>query len=110
MYSIRVRDPSELCGLTSLSSLLHSSIFSFASARSANQLTFKHSSRSLPLKLSMWPFSVGLAGRMNCNAMPCSNAQASSTFEINTGPLSNANALRPAPHRNHQSEHSHHGL
>ena len=44
---------SELCGRTSLYSTRHSSIIFFASVRSLNQFRFRHSSRNLPLKLSM---------------------------------------------------------
>jgi hypothetical protein len=55
--------PMALCGLTSLWSLRHSSIFARASSRLMNQCVFKHSERSLPLELSMKPLSVGLPDR-----------------------------------------------
>ena len=47
--SFGVKSSSELCGLNPLYSSLQSSIFSLASCKDKNQLTFKPSSRKLPL-------------------------------------------------------------
>src|SRR5689334_2602411 len=58
-----VRPDKELCGLKPLYSSLNNLIFSFASSSERNQLTFKHSSRKLPLKDSMNGLSVGFPGR-----------------------------------------------
>jgi hypothetical protein len=52
------------CGLCELYSTRQAAIFARASNRFQNQLTFKHSSRSRPLKLSMNAFCVGLPGWM----------------------------------------------
>jgi len=51
-YSFGVKLPSDACGLAPLKSILHASIFVLASSRSVNQFWSRHSSRSLPLKLS----------------------------------------------------------
>src|SRR4030095_7138393 len=61
--SFGVRPDKELCGLKPLYSSLNNWIFSFASSSERNQLTFKHSSRKLPLKDSMNGLSVGFPGR-----------------------------------------------
>src|SRR6185503_5648201 len=61
--SFGVRPAKELCGLKPLYSSLNNWIFSFASSSERNQLTFKHSSRKLPLKDSMNGLSVGFPGR-----------------------------------------------
>src|SRR5688500_698939 len=61
--SFGVRPDKELCGLKPLYSSLNNRIFSFASSSERNQLTFKHSSRKLPLKDSMNGLSVGFPGR-----------------------------------------------
>ena len=53
MNSFGVRCPSELCGRRALWSTRQASIFSFASASDTNWCTFRHSSRSRPLKASM---------------------------------------------------------
>ena len=42
--------------------LMQLEIFVPASAKFRNQLAFKHSSRSRPLKLSTWPFCIGRPG------------------------------------------------
>src|SRR5690242_11125293 len=60
--SFGVRPDKELCGLKPLYSSLNNRIFSFASASERNQLTFKHSSRKLPLNDSMNGLSVGTDG------------------------------------------------
>jgi hypothetical protein len=44
--------PKLLCGRSSLYSSFHAAIFALASDKFPNQLAFKHSSRSLPWKLS----------------------------------------------------------
>ena len=41
-----------------------------ASAKVAKTSSFKHSSRSLPLKLSTKPFYCGLPGAMSCHSTP----------------------------------------
>ena len=55
---------SELWGRRELYSVFQADTFFLASKRFQNQLVFKHSSRSFPLKLSMPPFCVGLPGWM----------------------------------------------
>src|SRR5688572_22017951 len=57
--SFGVRPDKELCGLKPLYSSLNNRIFSFATSSERNQLTFRHSSRKLPLKDSMNGLSVG---------------------------------------------------
>ena len=42
----------------------HASMSARASATLANQCSFRHSPRNLPLKLSTKAFSIGLPGRM----------------------------------------------
>ncbi len=37
-----------------------------------NQCPLRHSSRSRPLKLSMWAFCTGLPGSMKCGCIPMS--------------------------------------
>ena len=49
---------------------------------------FRHSSLSLPLKLSMKAFSVGFPGRMKARYTALASAQASITFPANSLPLS----------------------
>src|SRR5687767_14059433 len=61
--SFGVRPDKELCGLKPLYSSLNNWIVSFASSSERNQLTFRHSSRKLPLKNSMNGLSVGFPGR-----------------------------------------------
>jgi hypothetical protein len=53
-----------VCGLSEVSSVLHSLMIYLASARLAKRSSLEHSSRSRPLKLSMKPFWVGLPGAM----------------------------------------------
>src|SRR5215468_4105257 len=57
--SFGVRPDKELWGLKPLYSSLNNRIFSFAFSSERNQLTFKHSSRKLPLNDSMNGLSVG---------------------------------------------------
>jgi len=66
----------------------HTPIFERASWRSANQFSFRHSSRSRPLKLSTNAFSIGLPGRMKWSWTPRAFVQASSARAGNAGPLS----------------------
>jgi len=40
-----------------------SALFYMASSKDINQFIFRHSSRKLPLKDSMWGLSVGVPGR-----------------------------------------------
>ena len=60
-----VKSASELCGRLQLYSMRQASIARRACAMVKNQCSFKHSSRNLPLKDSMYAFSTGLTGRMN---------------------------------------------
>ena len=53
-----------------------------------NNSVFKHSSLSLPSKLSMKAFSVGFPGRMKARCTALASAQASITFPANSLPLS----------------------
>ncbi len=46
------------------------SIFSRASSKDKNQLSLRHSARSLALKASIVALSVGLPGRLKSNSMP----------------------------------------
>jgi hypothetical protein len=59
-------------------SFLEASMVWRASLRFRNQCSFKHSSRILPLKLSMKAFWIGFPGSMKCSLMPRSEAQTSS--------------------------------
>src|SRR5689334_14972340 len=61
--SFGVRPDKELYGRKPLYSSLNNRIFSFASSSERNQLTFRHSSRKLPLNDSMNGLSVGFPGR-----------------------------------------------
>ena len=65
-----VRSPSELCGRSVLYSILQFSMARRACTIVTNQCSFRHSSRNLPLKLSMYAFSTGLPGRMNESRTP----------------------------------------
>jgi hypothetical protein len=78
----------ELCGLNELYSSRHSAIFSLASAIDRNQLVFRHSSRKLPLKDSIYALSVGFPGLEKSRMTFCSYAHLSKAFEINSLPLS----------------------
>ena len=53
-----------------------------------NQLSFKHSSRNVPLKLSIKQLSVGLPGLIKCSFTPRLYAHASKARLMNSGPLS----------------------
>ena len=53
-----------------------------------NQLMFKHSSRSRPLKLSAKAFYTGRPGRIKLNLMPLRYAHSSMALPVNSGPLS----------------------
>ena len=56
--------PGELCGRSVLYSIRQPSINTFASNNVSNTSRLRSSSRRLPLKLSMYPFSQGLPGLM----------------------------------------------
>src|SRR5207248_1174093 len=60
--STGVRFPIEECGLSSLYSRRQAASFRRASTKFKNSSPLRHSSRSLPLKLSMKPFSIGRPG------------------------------------------------
>ena len=62
--------PRELCVLSVLYSIRQLSMILLACAIVTNQCSFRHSSRNLPLKLSMYAFSFGLPGLMNDNCTP----------------------------------------
>ena len=53
-----------------------------------NQCAFRHSSRSLPWKLSTWPFCIGLPGSICTRAIFRSSAQPSILREQNSDPTS----------------------
>jgi hypothetical protein len=57
-----VRPSSTECGLTWLQSTRHASILDLASSIEMNQFSLRHSSRSLPVKLSAEALSTGLPG------------------------------------------------
>jgi len=63
-------------------------IFSLASAKLGNQLAFKHSSRSRPLKLFTWPFCMGLPGWMWINWIFRSSHQPKKCREVSSARLS----------------------
>jgi hypothetical protein len=53
-----------------------------------NQVGLRHSSRSLPWKLSTWPFCIGRSGWMCTGTSFQSSAQPIMRREVNSGPLS----------------------
>src|SRR5262245_49759975 len=59
-----------------------------ASARERNHSRLRHSSRNLPLKLSVTPFCQGLPGPINAVPMPCATIQDNSALDTNSGLLS----------------------
>ncbi len=59
-----------------------------ASSRDMNQLSFRHSCHSLPLKDSTVALSVGVPGREKSILMPLSYTYLSSIFPANSEPLS----------------------
>ena len=61
---------------------------SFASYRFLNQCWLKHSSWNFPLKLSMYPFCVGLPGSVNICFIWWSYHQPLSALDMNSDPLS----------------------
>src|SRR3954454_785562 len=63
-------------------------MITFASARDRNHSRLRHSSRNLPLKLSVTPFCQGLPGSIKAVPMPCSTIHDNSAFDTNSGPLS----------------------
>src|SRR5437763_15046745 len=60
----------------------------FASARERNHSRLKHSSRNLPLKLSVTAFCQGLPGSINAVLIPCATIKDKIAFDTNSGPLS----------------------
>jgi hypothetical protein len=64
------------------------SITTCASCNERNQCSLKHSSRNLPLKLSITPFWTGFPSWMRCGLTPCWPAHASNAVPKNSGPLS----------------------
>ena len=86
--SAGVRFPIEECGLSSLYSRRQAANFRRASTKTKNSSPLRHSSRSLPLKLSMKPFSVGRPGLMKSRWTPLLCAQRSIACEKNSVPLS----------------------
>lgn len=86
--SAGVRYPSELCGRSQLYSSRQLATVRRTSPSMRNQLTFKHSSRSHPWKLSTWPFCIGRPGWRGTSATLRSSVQPSMRREQNSGPLS----------------------
>src|SRR6267143_4665774 len=86
--STGVRFPIEECGLSSLYSRRQAASFRRASTKSKNNSPLRHSSRNLPLKLSMKPFSIGRPGRMKSSFTPRRYAHWSMACEKNSVPLS----------------------
>src|SRR5919197_4952262 len=60
----------------------------FASAREKNHSRLKHSSRNLPLKLSVTAFCQGSPGSINAVLIPCATIKDKIAFDTNSGPLS----------------------
>ena len=60
-----VRPARPLCGRAVSESTHHAAIACCASGRLTNEFSFTHSSRIVPLKLSIWAFCTGLPGSMN---------------------------------------------
>src|SRR5580704_17393039 len=63
-------------------------MITFASVRERNHSRLGHSSRNLPLKLSVTPFCQGLPGSINAVPMPCATIQDNRALDTNSGPLS----------------------
>lgn len=59
-----------------------------ASARARNHSMLRHSSRNLPLKLSLTSICHGLPGSLNAVPMPCTTIEFSTARATNSGPLS----------------------
>jgi hypothetical protein len=76
------------CGRNSLKCRRHASMITFAPARERNHSRLRHSSRNLPLKLSVTPFCQGLPGLINAVPIPCATIQDNSALDTNSGPLS----------------------
>jgi hypothetical protein len=86
--SAGVKQPMLECGRTSLKWRRQASIMTLAWARERNHSMLKHSSRNLPLKLSLTPFCQGLPGSIRAVSMPWSTIHLSSARATNSGPLS----------------------
>jgi hypothetical protein len=80
--------PRVLCGRLRLYCCLHRSTRTCASCRGQKISRFSSSSRSLPLKLSMFPFSQGLPGSMNSVRAPNCPSQRRILWHVKPGPLS----------------------
>ena len=76
--------PKELCGRTVLYSIRQRSINTFASRSVSNTSRLSSSSRNLPLKLSMYPFSQGLPGSMYSVWMPTLPSQSRTAAAVNS--------------------------
>ena len=63
----------------------------------SNQCTFRHSSRILPLKLSMNALSIGRSGAMKSSSIPRLQVHWSNTLLVNSVPLSEV-SLPPCVH------------
>src|SRR5258707_13886742 len=77
-------------------------MITFASARDRNHSRLRHSSRNLPLKLSVTPFCQGLPGSINAVPIPCATIHDNRVLDTNSGPLSlhrNVGAPRRDAHR-----------
>lgn len=78
----------ELWGRCRLYCFLQVSIFCWASWRVRNQCSLRHSSRNLPLKLSIKALSCGLPGRICSIRIPRLKAHWWNSRLVNSGPLS----------------------
>jgi hypothetical protein len=85
--SAGVSSASQLCGRWWLVASRQAARSRAASAIVGKIPTFRHSSRSRPLKLSMKPFSVGHPGRMKANWTPRPCAQTSISLRANSLPF-----------------------
>src|SRR5262249_46743120 len=82
------RYPRLLWGRTVLYRTRHRSISTFASSRVSKISPSSNSSRSLPLKLTIYPFSHGLPGSMYNVPTPTRPSQLRTALAVNSGPLS----------------------
>ena len=82
------RYPSDECGLAVLEWFRHRSISTRASSSVVKISALSNSSRSFPLKLSMYPFSQGEPGSMYSVFTPTFPSQARTALAVNSAPLS----------------------
>jgi hypothetical protein len=68
--------------------ITRSAIGSRAWARLRNRVSFKNSSRILPLKLSAKPFRIGLPGAMQCRSTLCPAHHSRIASDVSSAPLS----------------------